>query len=194
MYPRNYAGSQAELEAALKNRDIKNIVLGAGEFKADLYANDVARESLTISGTEGSKLAFLKGQVRAEIFNNLTIKNCEILRMAEKSWGMLVFSTGKENGVYTVENCTFNGVQTQGIYINENYKATYNIKNCTFNGDFTCNDGAITIQNNAGVKSTVNVTGCKFENFLGNKIYVLYNNNDMTLNNPGNVDVVCGNR
>ena len=193
VFPRDYAGSQAEFDAALKNRDIKNIILGAGEFKADLYANDVARESLTISGTEGTQLAFLKGQVRAELFNNLTIKNCEILRMAEKSWGMLVFSTGKENGVYTVENCTFNGIKTQGIYINENYKATYNIKNCAFNGDFTCHDGAITIQNNAGAKFAVNVTDCKFEDFLGTKIFVLYNNNDMTLNAEG-IDAVNGNR
>ena len=152
---------------------------------------------MTIIGAEGTQVEFGNQQVRMALFRNFTIENCEILHMANKSWGMLVFSTGdKANGVYTVKNCTFNGVGTQGIYINEDVSgATYNVLGCTFNGNFTCNDGAITIQNNAGVNTTVNVEDCKFENgFSGNKIYVLYNNNDMTLNNPGNVDVVCGNR
>ena len=186
VYPRDYAGTQEQLNAALANTSIKNIILGAGEFTANLYDGKVARESLTIAGTEGSKIKFADQQVLAYLFDNLTIKNCEILHMATKSWGMLVFDSGKENGVYTVENCTFNGVQTQGIYLNEDTKATYHINNCKFNGDFG-NEGAITIQNNAGVNCTVNVVGCEFNNIpeTSHKIFVLYNNDDMTLNADG---------
>ena len=85
--------------------------------------------------------------------------------MATKSWGHIVFASGnKADGVYTIENCTFNGVGTQGIYINETITgATYNIKNCTFNGDFGT-EGAITISTHQGVKHTVNVTDCEFNN------------------------------
>ena len=186
VYPRDYAGTQDQLNATLANTSIKNIILGAGEFTANLYDGKVARESLTIAGTEGSKIKFADQQVLAYRFDKLTIKNCEILHMATKDWGMLVFGSGKENGVYTVENCTFNGVQTQGIYLNENTKATYHINNCKFNGDFG-NEGAITIQNNAGVNCTVNVVGCEFNNIpeTSHKIFVLYNNNDMTLNADG---------
>ena len=186
VYPRDYAGTQDQLNAALANTSIKNIILGAGEFTADLYDGKVARESLTITGTVDSQIKFANKQVLAYRFDKLTIKNCEILHMATKDWGMLVFGSGKENGVYTVENCTFNGVQTQGIYLNENTKATYHINNCKFNGDFG-NEGAITIQNNAGVNCTVNVVGCEFNNIpeTSHKIFVLYNNDDMTLNADG---------
>lgn len=186
-----------QFAAAVAKENVETIYLSSGKHTIELYTNAVPRESLTIIGTEGTQVAFGNQQVRMALFRNFTIENCEILHMATKSWGMLVFGGGdKANGVYTVKNCTFNGVGTQGIYINENVSgATYNVLGCTFNGNFTCNDGAITIQNNAGVNSRVNVEDCKFENdFSGNKIFVLYNNNDMTLNNPDNVEVACGNR
>ena len=185
-----------QFAAAVAKENVETIYLSSGKHTIELYTNAVPRESLTIIGTEGTQVAFGNQQVRMALFRNFTIENCEILHMATKSWGMLVFGGGnKADGVYTVKNCTFNGVGTQGIYINEDVSgATYNVLGCTFNGDFTCNDGAITIQNNAGVNSTVNVEDCKFENFLGTKIFVLYNNDDMTLNNPDNVEVACGNR
>lgn len=86
--------------------------------------------------------------------------------MPDKSWGMMVFSTGASaDGVYTISNCTFNGVGTQGIYINETVSgAVYNIENCTFNGNFG-SEGAITIQGNKDAKFTVNVgADCTFNN------------------------------
>jgi hypothetical protein len=189
--------TKEEFAAAVANENVDTIYLSSGKHTIELYTNAVPRESLTIIGTKGTQVEFSNQQVRMVLFRNFTIENCEILHMATKSWGMLVFSTGdKADGVYTVKNCTFNGVGTQGIYINENVSgATYNVLGCTFNGNFTCDDGAITIQNNAGVKSTVNVKDCKFENdFSGNKIFLTKNNNDMTLINPDNVEVACGNR
>ena len=140
--------------------------LAAREYEIDLYTNisDSDSRNLTIIGTEGTKVKFKSLQVRLALFKNFTIKNCEILHMATKSWGMLVFSSGnKADGVYTIENCTFNGVKTQGIYINETVGGTYNIKNCTFNGDFGT-EGAITISTHQGVNHTVNVKGCEFNN------------------------------
>ena len=116
---------------------------------------------------------------------NFTIENCEILRMATKSWGHLVFGSGDSaDGVYTVSNCTFNGVGTQGIFINENTSgAVYNIQNCTFEGDFGSSDAAVTIQNNRGVAFTVNVTGCTFNMLNGShEISYHYNNSAFTLN------------
>jgi hypothetical protein len=108
--------------------------------------------------------------------------------MPNKSWGHLVFgASNNANGVYTISNCTFNGVGTQGIYINEQVSgATYNILNCTFNGDFG-GEGAVTIQNNDGVNHTVNVTGCTFNDIpaTSHEIYVLYAFNGWTLNAEG---------
>ena len=98
---------------------------------------------------------------------------------------MLVFSTGNSaEGVYTVSNCTFNGVGTQGIFINETVSgAVYNIENCTFDGDFGSTDGAVTIQNNQGVDFTVNVTGCTFNMQNGShEISHHYNDSSFTLN------------
>jgi hypothetical protein len=130
------------------------------------------------------------------LFKNFTIENCEILHMATKDWGHLVFGSGdKTDGVYTVKNCTFNGVGTQGIYINEKTSgATYNILNCTFEGDFGV-EGAISIQNNAGVNCTVNVAGCEFNNIpeTSHEICVHYDNDDMTLNAEG-VEVYNANK
>ena len=156
--------NETELTSALTDPEVSTVVLGNGEYNLDIYANDRAKKSFTIIGSEGTKLKFANQQVRAELFEEFTIQNCEIEHMANKSWGMLVFSTGKANGVYNVLNCTFNGVGTQGIYINENNStAEYNIVGCTFNGDFG-DEGAITIQVNDQVKHTVNVTDCEFNN------------------------------
>ncbi|MBR6735462.1 MAG: hypothetical protein IKL92_01165, partial [Oscillospiraceae bacterium] len=70
-------------------------------------------------------------------------------RMVDKSWGQLVFSSGKTNGVYTVSNCIFNGESTQGIYINPAAgNETYVIEGCTFTGDFG-SEGAVTLQNHS---------------------------------------------
>ena len=186
-----------QFAAVAANVNVETIYLSSGKHTLELYTNAVPRESLTIIGTEGTQVEFSNQQVRMPLFKNFTIENCEILHMATKSWGMLVFSSGdKADGVYTVKNCTFNGVGTQGIYINEDVSgAKYNVLGCTFNGNFDCNDGAITIQNNTGVNTTVTVADCKFENnFSGNKIFLTKNNNDMTLINPDKVEVACGNR
>lgn len=176
----------AALAAALKT-DISNINLISGEYEIDFYSIN-SRDELKIKGSEGTKVAFNNLQVRASQFNTLTIENCEIMRMPNKSWGHLVFaSSNNANGVYTISNCTFNGVGTQGIYINENVSgATYNINNCTFNGDFG-GEGAVTIQNNDGVQHTVNVTGCTFNNIpdTSHEIYVLYAYDGWTLNAEG---------
>ena len=186
-----YANNQEQLNAALQNDNTHTIMLGTGKYVANLYDSNLtpARKSLTIIGTEGTQFAHsaaTNGQLRIEQFDNFTIRNCEILKreVSDKNWGMMVFSTGKANGVYTIENCTFNGVGTQGIYINENNSgATYNIVNCTFDGDFGSSDGAITIQDNDNVNFTVNVTGCSFNNVTNNrKICLIYGNNDFTLN------------
>jgi hypothetical protein len=160
-----------------------------------MYTNFTAKKSLTIIGTEGTKVAFKNQQVRLALCENFTIKNCEILHMATKTWGMLVFGTDQTPvGVYTVSNCTFNGVSTQGIYINEGRSgAIYNIENCTFTGDFGSADGAVTIQNNRGVTFTVNVTGCKF-NTDSNEICYLYNDPAFILNTDSTVAPVCLNR
>ena len=107
--------------------------------------------------------------------------------MATKGWGMLVYGSDNgyyTDGVYTIDNCTFNGKATQGIYINEcNSGAVYNITNCTFKGDFG-SEGAVTIQNNANVNFTVNVEGCTFNNIpsTSHDIYLKYDNSDCTLN------------
>lgn len=161
--------SQEEFDDALANAETHTINLGAGTYVADIYNGTPGRKSLTIIGTEGTKFghkATTGGQLRLDLFENFTIRNCEIIqRSGVKTWGHIVFGSGtKANGVYTIENCKFNGVGTQGIYINENTTgATYNILNCTFDGDFGT-EGAITIQTNKNVNHTVNVKGCTFNN------------------------------
>lgn len=164
-----YVNNQKELVAALAEVNTHTINLGAGTYVADIYNGTPRRKSLTIIGSEGTKFghtATTGGQLRLDLFESFTIRNCEIIqRSGVKTWGHIVFGSGnKVNGVYTIENCTFNGVGTQGIYINENTTgATYNILNCTFNGDFGT-EGAITIQTNKNVKHIVNVKGCTFNN------------------------------
>ena len=161
--------SQEEFDDALANVETHTINLGAGTYVADIYNGTPGRKSLTIIGTEGTKFghkATTGGQLRLDLFESFTIRNCEIIqRSGVKTWGHIVFGSGtKANGVYTIENCKFNGVGTQGIYINENTTgATYNILNCTFDGDFGT-EGAITIQTNKNVNHTVNVKGCTFNN------------------------------
>ena len=179
-------GTTDELSAAL-TAGATNICLKNGEFTANLY--DIsARDSLTIIGNGAdTKLKFSNLQVRASQFKELTISNCTIERMPNKSWGHLVFgSSTTADGIYTISNCVFNGVGSQGIYINQTVPATFNIENCTFNGDFG-GEGAITVQNNDGVNVTVNVTGCAFNNIptTSHEIYVLYAYDGWTLNAEG---------
>ena len=165
-----YVNDQTAMNAALSDPNTHTIMLGAGNYVADIYNGTPARKSLTIIGSEGTKFghtATTGGQLRLDLFDSFTIKNCEIIqRSGVKTWGHIVFGNGKANGVYTISNCTFNGVATQGIYINENNSsATYNIENCTFNGNFGIgHDGAITIQTNKDVECIVNVKGCEFKN------------------------------
>lgn len=176
------ATTTEELAEVLANSNISTIMLGKGTFEIELYTKYPARESMTIIGTEGTKVKFANQQVRMALFKNFTIKNCEILHMSTKKWGMLVFGGGnKADGVYTVENCLFNGVGTQGIYINEDTAgATYNVKNCTFKGDFG-SEGAVVIQNNANLngEGVVNVTVKEntFNNVTAYKITLLNKEN-----------------
>ena len=178
------------LAAALADSDVETVVLGSGEYTADLYANANGKKSLTIIGNGDTQIEFAQLQVRAALYDELTIENCKILHMATKAWGHLVFgSSTKAGGVYTIKNCTFEGEGTQGIYINQTVEATFNIVDCTFDGDFG-GEGAITIQNNDGVNVTVNVTGCTFENIpeTSHEIYCIYAYDEFTLNAEG-VDV-----
>lgn len=166
-----YVNNQEELNNALANVNTHTVMLGAGKYVPSLYNDDIpARKSLTIIGSEGTQFAYTgsnyAGQLALAGFDNFTIRNCEILKRENvKDWGMVVFgSSNNPNGVYTIENCTFNGVGTQGIYINEQASgATYNILNCTFDGNFGT-EGAITIQTNKDVNHIVNVKGCTFNN------------------------------
>lgn len=187
-----FAADNAAVEAALDDQTINTIYLDAKEYTIEMYTNFDPKESLTIIGTEGTKVAFKNQQVQLERCKNFTIKNCEVLHMATKNWGMLVFGSRKSsNGVVTLSNCTFNGVGTQGIYINEEMNgAVYNIENCTFNGDFGA-EGAITIQDNANVDFTVNVNGCAFNNIpsTSHEVCLIYGNNVFTLNSDVELEV-----
>ena len=184
-YP-TIVSSSADLKAAIAAGET-NLQLLPGEYDVDLY-NVNAGDTLTINGTgPDTKIAFSNLQVRASQFNEVIISNCTIERMPDKNWGHLVFgSSTTPGGVYTISNCTFNGVGSQGIYINQNVAATFNIENCTFNGDFG-SEGAITIQNNDGVDITVNVTGCTFNNIpaTSHEIFVHYAYDGWTLNAEG---------
>ena len=165
------------------------IYLPDGEFKVSTYFSETY-ESLTIIGSGAdTKLKFNGNNVSIDTINDLTISNCTIDRMATKSWGHMVFcSSANVGGTYTISNCIFNGDATQGIYINQDKKATFNIYDCKFTGDF--GEGAITIQNNGGVDFTVNVIGCEFNNIpdTSNEICVKFAYDGWTLNADG-VDV-----
>ncbi len=182
-----FVATSQGLQAAIADGETE-IILADGDFIANLY--DIsARDTLIITGQGAdTKLAFSNLQVRASQFKNLTISNCTIERMPNKSWGHLVFgSSTTPGGVYTISNCTFNGVGSQGIYINQTVAATFNIENCTFNGDFG-GEGAITIQDNDVAGLTVNVTGCSFNNIpeTSHEIAVLFTSTSAwTLNAEG---------
>lgn len=188
-----FAADDAAVQAALANYEgSTTIYLDAKEYTIEMYTNFEPKESLTIIGTEGTKVKFANAQVRLHLAKNFTIKNCEILHMATKTWGMLVFG-GRDSGAVncTVSNCSFKGVGTQGIYINENISgAVYNIENCTFDGDFG-SEGAITIQDNADVHFTVNVNGCAFNNIpsTSHEVCLIYGNDDFTLNSDVELEV-----
>lgn len=186
-----YVTSTEELNTALDDVTKDTYILAAGEkFVPSFYAGDVpTRKSLTIIGSKGTKFAYTGSHVAGQFclagFDNVTIRNCEILKREKvKDWGMIVFgSSSNPVGVYTIEYCTFNGVGTQGIFINETASgATYNILNCNFNGDFG-DEGAIVTQNNKDVNFTLNVKGCTFNNMpeTSHKVCVHYNN-PFTLN------------
>ncbi|MBP1541821.1 MAG: hypothetical protein ILA25_06590 [Prevotella sp.] len=166
------------------------VTLPDGEYNATLYSgSSIGISSLTIAGNGDTQVKFNNLQVMTSLFDELVIENCEIERMPNKSWGMCVFGgSGKANGVYTVKNCKFTGVSTQGIYINETASgATYNIEGCTFDGDFGT-EGAITIQNNANVNHIVNIKNCTFSNILNtsHKVYIIYDYTGWTLNTENN--------
>ncbi len=185
------ASTTDELKAVLANPSVNTVYLGEGKFVPSLYSGDIpTRKSLTIVGAGADKTQFAytgshyAGQFSLTGFDSITIRDCEVLKRENvKDWGMVVFgSSNNANGVYSFENCTFNGVGTQGIFINEEVSgATYNILNCTFNGDFG-GEGVISIQNNDGVNHTVNVKGCTFNNVTSNKICVHYPYDGWTLN------------
>jgi hypothetical protein len=170
------SGSPADVTSALNstgNNSSIVVLLEDDEYTIPYHNANI--KSLSIIGTDGSKVKFAGGNVSLTYLNQFTIQNCEVLKMPDKSWGMMVFNTGRANGIYTVDNCTFNGIGTQGIYINETHSsAVYNITNCTFNGDFGI-EGAITIQGNTGVNQTVNIKGCTFNNIpsTSHKICIL---------------------
>ena len=188
--------TQEGLAAVLANSEVKTVELAAGDFDVDFYNLKAKSGRFSITGVEGTKIEFKNLQVRASQFEEVIIENCEILRMPDKAWGMLVFGTGnKGNGVYTVRNCTFNGAGSQGIYINEKVSgATYNIENCTFNGDFG-SEGAITIQNNDGVEVNVNVKNCTFNGIpsTSHKIFIHYEYDGWTLNTDLNSEDIFWN-
>ena len=175
--------TQSDLNAALANGE--NVYIDApGNYEIDYYS--ATADELIISGTDGAKVEFTgTNTLNLSYVKKMTISNVEIKKMPNK-WGMLTTGTnaGAGAGVYTISNCIFNGVGTQGIYINEtNNGAVYNIENCTFKGDFGV-EGAITIQNNDNVDFTVNVKGCTFSNIpaTSHKVFVHYAYDGWTLN------------
>ncbi|MBP3332308.1 MAG: hypothetical protein J6K90_07060 [Tidjanibacter sp.] len=179
----NPAADAAAVKAAIDaNEPI--IYLADGTFEVDIY-NLAQKGSLTLVGNGSTKVAFNNLQVRASQFKEFKVSNCVIERMPNKSWGHLVFGSSDEaDGVYTIENCTFNGVGSQGIFINENTSGViYNIIGCTFNGDFG-GEGAITVQNNDGVNHTINVKDCTFNSIpaTSHEIFIHYAYKGWTLN------------
>lgn len=191
----------SELAAAISNPDVSTIILSAAGTYDITYSTN--KNSLTIIGTEGVKIQFTGSNVLASNYKQYTIHNCEILKMKTKSWGMVVHGgTGKVNGVYTISNCVFNGVETQGIYYNESTSGViYNVVACTFIGKFG-NEGAVTIQNNKpadGGKVIFNVFGCDFSNIDGSSpkisYHYAYNVDYLEINTDLNEeDVVCLNK
>ena len=185
---RTYVANAESLAEVLNTAANKmEVVLAAGTF--DVNLGTAKSKNLTIVGTGDTELnlQFSGGQnpLNLSSFDKFTIRDCKIGKMATKNWGHLVFGSSENaNGVYTISNCTFEGVGTQGIYINEEVSgATYNIENCTFNGDFS-GEGAITIQNNDNVNMKVNVKNCTFNEIpsTSHKIFIHYAYDGWTLN------------
>ena len=169
----------------------EKVYLNDGEYTVDLYSIS-EHDSLTIIGQGAdTKLKFSNTQVLLSKFKKLTISNCTIERMPNKSWGHMVFASSDDDGIYTISDCIFNGANTQGIYINQNVPATFNIENCTFDGNFG-KEGAVTIQNNKNIAITVNVNGCAFNNIPGTShgIFALYEHGGWNLNVNNNVAAV----
>lgn len=167
-------------QAAMKNPEVRTIILAATTepYKLDFTSNGgyPNKESLTIIGTNGTKIHNTTTEnIRLSKYQRFTIHNCEIVKN-EAKWGMLLFSGGGiSNSIYTVSNCILNGVETQGIYLNESASGTvYNIVGCTFNNSFGA-EGAVVIQNNnVPGKIIVNVFDCDFSNISANSPKVSY--------------------
>lgn len=165
------------------------VVLTKGDFMELNMESIAGRDTLTIVGAGAETVLQFKTNVVLSKFNELTISNCSFVKRTGTKWGLLVFSSSAQNGVYTISDCVFNSDGDQCIYINQDKAATYNIENCVFNAKDKEHDGVITIQNNP-VDYTVNVIGCEF-NTNNREIYIAENGKltevyeGWTLNAPG---------
>jgi hypothetical protein len=190
VYPRNYAGSQAELETALKNSDIKNIVLGADITVTEKWDNRFngakVTRPITINGN-GKTLKFAcnvsdnnyMSAFRFEapaVVENLTIDMSEIANKAA------AIST---KGNINVDKCTFIGSTTytgcRGIRFGEGAGTAVSdievsVTNSTFTNlgrGITDNENgqdakSVTICNNVCTNATVNVSAHDSIVFTGN--------------------------
>ena len=182
------ATSDAEIATALATTTTAELVINlpatAGDnfFTIELYTNyNAAIKSVTINGTDKTKVKFANLQVRLVDFDEFTINDCEILRMPNKPWGHLVFGGSKAGGVYTISDCLFTGVGTQGIYFNPESDAEWNVVGCTFTGDFG-SEGAVVLQNNSK-PTDLTVTNNDFDVAAGSEeLTVHYHKEALTLN------------
>ena len=190
--------SNAQLATVLKDTTAQEVVINLSEtpsdgthYIIDLYSNPTVNasiKSLTINGTGTTKVSFDKQQVNAALFNKLTINKCEVLRMHTKSWGHIVFGGSVAGGVYTVSNCIFNGVGTQGIYFNPVSDAEWNVVGCTFTGDFG-SEGAVVLQNNSE-PTDLTVTDNDFAVTNGEELAIMYHKENLNLAADADVDDV----
>ena len=94
--------TNAELVEALKT-NAEEVVInlsaaptdGTEKFTINLSSRTLVPhiKSLTINGTDHTKVEFYKN-VAANLFGELTINNCEILKNTAKGWGHLIYSSG----------------------------------------------------------------------------------------------------
>lgn len=189
------ATSDAEIANALATTTTAELVInlpattGSEVFTIELYANyNAAIKSVTINGTDKTKVKFANAQVRLVDFDEFTITDCEILHMATKSWGHLVFGGSKAGGVYTISDCLFTGVGTQGIYFNPVSDAEWNVVGCTFTGDFGT-EGAVVLQNNSK-PTELTVTDNDFAVTNGEELAIMYHKENLTLAADADVDDV----
>ena len=190
--------SNAQLATVLKDTTAQEVVINLSEtpsdgthYIIDLYSNPTVNasiKSLTINGTGTTKVSFDKQQVNAALFNKLTINKCEVLRMNTKSWGHIVFGGSAAGGVYTISNCLFNGVGTQGIYFNPVSDAEWNVVGCTFTGDFGT-EGAVVLQNNSK-PTDLTVTDNDFTVTNGEELAIMYHKENLNLTADADVDDV----